>query len=325
MMENEPLVSIIVPVYKVEAYLDDCVNSLVHQSFQNLEIILVEDGSPDRCPNMCDAWKIRDKRIQVIHKENGGLSDARNAGLAIANGAYISFVDSDDIVSREMIQQLVDIAVNNKADIVECDFVRFEGQLPEIEDTGNIVVHEYDTKNALMQLMREQDFHYVVWNKLFHRGILSDLGFETGKLHEDIFFSYQAFGKSKKILKLECPLYYYRQRNDSIMGDTFSRKTMDSFEARKQQLLYMRKYFPQLTGTAQEQLIGSCMYFGQLALRSQDSILTEYTFQIVNPIFKEEIGCIQFETSWKQKLWYVMASLSLEGCCRIRNWLKIGL
>ena len=117
---KQPLISIIVPVYKVENYLDRCVQSLVDQTWSNLEIILVDDGSPDNCGAMCDAWAARDNRIKVIHKENGGLSDARNAGMAIASGTYMGFVDSDDYISSDMYQLLYDRMAADGSDIAAC-------------------------------------------------------------------------------------------------------------------------------------------------------------------------------------------------------------
>lgn len=119
------MISVIVPVYKVEKYLDQCVASIVSQSFSDLEIILVDDGSPDNCPAMCDAWAKRDSRIRVIHKENGGLSDARNAGMAAAKGSFIGFVDSDDIIPPEMYQVLFSLLKQDDSDIAACGIKQF--------------------------------------------------------------------------------------------------------------------------------------------------------------------------------------------------------
>lgn len=133
-------ISIVVPIYKVEAFLDRCVASLVNQTYQNLEIILVDDGSPDRCGQICDEWAKKDARIRVIHKENGGLSDARNAGIGIATGKYIAFIDSDDWVSKLYIEKLYQIMQLENGDIAECEIVRTVGEEPVIEKKKHIDV-----------------------------------------------------------------------------------------------------------------------------------------------------------------------------------------
>lgn len=325
MLNNQPLVSVIVPVYKVEAYLDDCVKSIVEQTYNNLEIILVDDGSPDNCPKMCDEWAKRDTRIKVIHKQNGGLSDARNAGLDIATGDYITFVDSDDLVDVCMIDIMARKAEENHVDIVECNFIKFSDESPKHKGNESHQDDLYETKSALEQLINENAFHYTVWNKIYRKHIFDDLQFEVGKLHEDVFFTYQAFGKSKTVLKISEYLYFYRQRADSIMGTAFSIKTLDSLDARRQQLEYMRKEYPELEGVAQAQLLGSCMYFSQLALLSEDKKLQEIALEKAECIFRQERKNMKYSARRKQKMWLNIASISFVGCCKLRNRLKRGL
>ena len=119
------LISVIIPVYKVEEYLENCIQSVIKQTVSDLEIILVDDGSPDQCPEICDLWADKDSRIKVIHKENGGLSDARNAGMKVATGEYVSFIDSDDYISLDFYETLLETIVDNDSDIVECGVVKF--------------------------------------------------------------------------------------------------------------------------------------------------------------------------------------------------------
>lgn len=325
MLNNQPLVSVIVPVYKVEAYLDDCVKSIVEQTYNNLEIILVDDGSPDNCSLMCDEWEKRDSRIKVIHKQNGGLSDARNAGLDIATGDYITFIDSDDLIDVCMIDIMARKAEEYHVDIVECNFIKFSDESPKHKENEIHQDDVYETKSALEQLINENAFHYTVWNKIYRKHIFDDLRFEVGKLHEDVFFTYQAFGKSKTVLKIAESLYFYRQRTDSIMGTAFSRRTLDSLDARKQQLEYMRKEYPELEGVAQAQLLGSCMYFSQLALLSKNKKLQEIALEKAECIFRQERKNMKYSARGKQKMWLNIASISFVGCCKIRNRLKIGL
>lgn len=321
---DEQLISVIVPVYKVEPYLDQCVASIVNQTYQDLEIILVDDGSPDNCPAMCDTWAKRDCRIKVIHKENGGLSDARNAGLKIASGAYIALIDSDDIMDVNMLTQLYQALEENNADIAECDYVKFENGQPDFSD-GSVSITVLNSEDALRELLLERIFRYTAWNKLYRKEVFSQLQFEVGKLHEDVFFTYQAFGVANRIVKLDAALYGYRQRSGSIMGSAFSLRNLDSLEARYRQLLYIREHFPSLEGLAQGQLLGNCRYFGQLALRSENPQIRIQAMKYIEPLFRKEAKNLCFKPSGKEQLWLMLAKISFWGCCRIRNTLKIGL
>ena len=130
-MGNEPLISIIVPIYKVEDYLDRCIQSILNQSYKNIEIILVDDGSPDRCGSICDAYALTDSRVKVIHKENGGLSDARNAGLEVVNGSLIGFVDSDDLIHPRMYELMLNALTSTHSDISICYYTAFSSEIPK--------------------------------------------------------------------------------------------------------------------------------------------------------------------------------------------------
>ena len=187
------LISVIVPIYKVEAYLDKCVQSIVNQSYRNLEIILVNDGSPDNCGAMCEAWAAKDGRIKVIHKENGGLSDARNAGLAIATGELISFIDSDDWIEPEFLQTLYDALVAQNAQIAECaiHLVDEEGKI--LRSRGPAKCESIGKIEALRRLVMEDGVYQTVWNKLYRRQVIAGILFEKGKYNEDDFWPYQIF------------------------------------------------------------------------------------------------------------------------------------
>lgn len=323
-MEQQKI-SVIVPVYKVEAYLDRCIQSIVGQSYNNLEIILVDDGSPDNCPSLCDAWAAKDSRIKVIHKENGGLSDARNAGLSVSSGTYIAFVDSDDLIAPTMMEQLLAALKQEGADIAECNYTLFTNELPAEEDSDHKKAVGYEIKEAMLSLLDEHTFKYTVWNKLYCREIFHSLQFEVGRLHEDVFFTYQAFGLCKRVAKIETSLYYYRQRIGSIMGSEFSVRNLDSLEARKRQYLYMKANFPELSGKAQSQVLGNCLYLGQKALYCSDSTVVKEAIRRIRPLFDEIYAAQDIQENKKQKMWYCVAKWNFQGCCLIRNRLKIGL
>ena len=238
----EPLVSIIVPIYKVEEYLDKCVLSLLGQSYSNLEIILVDDGSPDQCGAMCDSWALRDSRIRVIHKENGGLSDARNAGLAVATGAYICFVDSDDWVSPEYVMAMYQAMVENGAQLAACDVCEvYPDQEPEVNGSGELRV--CTPEEAIGDILKGKGFRAVAWNKLYPRAFWENETYPVGKHHEDEFVTYRILGKAQKLVYVDKAHYFYLQRQGSIMR-SFTLKRLDALDAFLERLEYFRQHFP---------------------------------------------------------------------------------
>ena len=322
----DSLISIIVPIYKVEKYLDKCVDSIVNQTYQNLEIILVDDGSPDNCPRMCDDWTKKDSRIKVVHKPNGGLSDARNAGMKIATGEYVAFIDSDDYIAYEFIEKLYSVMINEQSDIVECDVVRFnEGETP-VCATEKIVTESFETEKSLSLLMAEKGFHQHVWNKLYKSDIALLVSFEKGKLNEDEFWTYQIFGKAEKVTKVNLPMYFYLQRGSSIMGTSYNIRRLDALEAKVQRQKYIEKSFPNLAVQAKINLFGSCIYAGQSIMKYMSGKDKKKALSIVNKyvkeykLSKEEIA----GKSGKSKIWLLLANVNFILCCRIRNILRIG-
>lgn len=214
------LISVIVPVYKVEKYVSRCVTSLMAQSYRNLEIILVDDGSPDRSGDMCDSLAAQDERIIVIHKTNGGLSDARNAGIEAAKGDYLFFLDSDDAIHEETLEILWENLKGNQADISVCDYLAyFEGTaiekaLPEqnIQKMSNIEALQkiFDPAYGVQMV--------ICTNKLYKKNLWENIRFPVGKIHEDEFTTYKLIYKAKTIIYTDLKLYYYLQRSDSITG-----------------------------------------------------------------------------------------------------------
>ena len=214
-------ISIIVPVYRVEKYLDRCIESLVNQKYKNIEIILVDDGSPDNCPKMCDEWAKKDSRIKVIHKENGGLSDARNYGLNIATGDYIGFVDSDDFVSVEMYKTLIELLESNDADISICQYAKFsKGSIPAF--TNEEKIHIFRDSNETLNHLFCGNIPVVnaVWNKLYKKELFDGIRFPVGLIFEDRFITHKIILKSRKSVVIMSKLYgYLVNREESIMGN----------------------------------------------------------------------------------------------------------
>ena len=317
-------ISIIVPVYKVEPYLDKCVSSIVNQTYKNLEIILVDDGSPDNCPAMCDAWAEKDSRIRVIHKTNGGLSDARNAGMTVATGELMAFVDSDDWIAPDVYEYLYQRLTEDNSDIAACGVqMVWENKTPSrmLTRDGNCVLNQEEAMRAIIE---ESWLKQPVWYKLYKTALVRDILFPKGKCHEDVFWSYQAVGKAKKVSISDYIGYYYLQRGGSIMGAGYSLKRLDAVEAKVQRCAYIQERFPALSPLAIKDLWFTCIYQGQLALRAlnkaeAEKILTYFENLVETHPFQME-GC-----SLKERLWLNMAKSSLAVACRIRNALKIGL
>jgi len=252
------LVSIIVPIYKVEEYLDRCILSIVNQTYQNLEIILVDDGSPDNCPQMCDAWAEEDTRIKVIHKTNGGLSDARNAGLEIATGEYICFVDSDDIIRDDYVELHLKAIVDNNANLSACGVLLFTN-LNEIETSKNdFSATPYTVEGALNTLINGCGFRAIACNKLYHRNLIINEKFEVGKYHEDEFFTYRILAKSVNPVLIDENLYYYFQRESSIVNSV-SEKHLDALDAYIERLSFLKTHFPTLYRADIPSICKSCI------------------------------------------------------------------
>lgn len=218
---NGPLVSLIVPVYKVEPYLRRCLDSIVGQTYKNLEIILVDDGSPDGCPAICDEYAAKDPRVVVIHKENGGLSDARNAGLEIAKGEYISFVDSDDWVADVYIEALWTALESQKAELAVCNYHVTESSYTlKISDCDYKPSEVLDPIQAVKKLWSKDRVAFVTaWGKLVKASLFNGVRFPKGFLYEDEYTVHKLLYSARQTVFLNVPLYCYFRRPDGIMGE----------------------------------------------------------------------------------------------------------
>lgn len=237
----EEKISVIVPVFRVEKYLDDCVMSLTKQTYSNLEIILVDDGSDDFCPEMCDRWGACDERIVVLHKKNGGLSDARNAGLDVATGNYISYVDSDDVVDSHFIERLYDLMKNKDCDIAICGIKKFADGDKIPSDCEEYTLSEYRYVQPIQCFYKTNALYDAAWNKLYKRSVIGELRFPIGKLHEDVYTTYKVIMNSRKVGITQDKLYFYRQRGNSITGGNSNIPKIDIEQALWQRIAYFEK------------------------------------------------------------------------------------
>ena len=240
-MEKE-LVTIIVPIYNVEKYLKECIESIINQTYKNLEIILVNDGSTDDSLKICMNYKKKDNRIVIINKTNGGLSDARNKGIDAANGKYICFVDSDDYISSAYVELLYNEARKNNTDIVLCGikYVNDEKKiLSEYAYKKNFVK---SGKELLIDYYQENGVEVIVaWNKLYKRELFNTYRYNVGKIHEDEFLTYKILYNLDKVSIISDKLYYYRKNDTSIVNKKFNLKRLDLLEALENRMRFFKE------------------------------------------------------------------------------------
>lgn len=320
------LISIIVPIFKVEQYLERCLKSLINQTYSNLQIILVDDGSPDSCSIHCDAWIQKDNRITVIHKLNGGLSDARNVGFPLALGKYISFIDSDDYVSDSFFEVLLSAMRSEQSDIAECNVVRFDedNQFEEFEDDDKI--QSFATEQALSGLIAENPFHQHVWNKLYKTELIQDILFPVGKLNEDEFWTYQVFGRAKKSTKVNKTMYYYFQRSGSIMGERFNLRRLDALEGKSNRQEYIEQHFPSLALQSKIDFYGSCIFSYQSVLKYMSGIEKIKSLKMIKD-YKKECNLTIAEMKavhGKYQKYLYFSKVSFYLCCKFRAITGVG-
>lgn len=234
-------ISVIVPVYNVENYIDKCIKSLLHQSIDDFEILLIDDGSTDNSGAICDEYAKKSDKVKVIHKKNRGLSSARNYGLQIAEGEFVSFVDSDDWIHKDMYLKLYKIAKKYDADIALSGYLKIYDETEEINANKDNSVKVFTNIEALNNLYNDKYKETVICcNKIFKKSLFDNIRFPMGKIHEDEFTTHKLIYKAKKIAYTNEELYFYRQRPGSIMRSEFNIKELDLLDAFKEQNKFMK-------------------------------------------------------------------------------------
>lgn len=246
---NEEKISIIVPVYNVEAYLERCVESILKQTYTNLEILLVNDGSTDKSGELCDKLALRDHRIRVIHKENGGLSDARNRGIDEASSNLIGFIDSDDYIDEDMYETLYRQMVASKADLSMCGHYDVYHQIPE-KQVAEIKTWELMPEEAIKMVMEAKILSVTAVNKLYKKALFGQLRFRIGKIAEDAFIMVDLIHQCSKIVATNEKKYYYVHRENSITTQKFSLKFLNVIEAYEQNAKIISENYPDLYDVA---------------------------------------------------------------------------
>lgn len=237
--------SVVVPIYNVEKYLVKCIQSIVNQDYLNLEIILVDDGSPDSSPQICDEWAKIDSRIKVIHKTNGGLSDARNIGIEVASGEYITFVDGDDFIKKDMYSKMMNSINKTGAEIAVCGRYIYDGK---VEKKYHCLDSEklYDSKTALKEMLCGGTVEEAVWDKIYKRELLYNIRFPVGEVNEDIIVMPKILVNSSKIIHVGEALYYYRKNNYGISKSGYNQKKSVVIKHIKDVKLYINSVYPDM-------------------------------------------------------------------------------
>lgn len=321
-MDKLPLISVIVPVYKVEAYLDKCVSSVAEQTYNNLEIILVDDGSPDNSPAICDAWAEKDNRIRVIHQKNAGGGAARNAALDIAQGELIAFVDSDDYIAPDMYTHLFSL-LEQGADIAECGHINVTDDAAVFQECG-FKAQKYTAEEAMRLHIQDTAFRQLIWNKLYRREVIGDIRFPEGKKIDDEFFTYQVIGNADTLIRSDRICYAYRQQANSVMHSMNLKKRLEAVAAKELRHDYVMKYFPALTGESLKNLWFTCLYHGQLSLQKMEKHEAAAAIHYLEGVLDKHPLKLT-ECTMKEKLWLILADKHFEMTCHLRSLLKIGL
>ena len=247
-----PKISIIVPVYKVEKYIEQCIESILNQTFKDFELILVDDGSPDKCPEICDKYALKDERIKVIHQKNRGLSAARNTGIDVSSGDYLCFIDSDDLIASEYCQQLYNLLENNDYDFSVCGMYRFRDEYESFPRVFNLESKVWNSNEFLKeQLNRRSEFGAC--NKLYRRSIFSKIRFVEGRLNEDVIWSGDLSINTMKCIETKSQYYCYRQRSNGIVGKQSKKGSLD--------FLYASNYLINISQTFHPDMIEDCLYY----------------------------------------------------------------
>lgn len=234
MIEENILLSLIVPVYKTEKYIKRCIDSLLHQTFKNIEIILIDDGSPDRCGEMCDNYKELDDRIIVIHKQNGGLGSARNAGIKVANGNYIGFVDSDDWIDDKTVEYVVNIINRSckKPDVIQFEAIETKKSNRLVNNNYKEIIYRgKDILDFLMKKSTKTDAYFSVCTCFYKAELLKTIFFNEGRINEDITWKYKIFEKADTLVDSTRKCYYYFQGTGSITTQGLQKKDYDLYKA----------------------------------------------------------------------------------------------
>lgn len=301
--------SIIVPIYNVERYLERCIISILNQTYINFELILVNDGSTDNSKDICEKYLSIDNRIKLINKKNGGLSSARNTGIELAIGEYIAFVDSDDYINKYMYEVLITTLKKDKSDMVICGYNKVdqnEANFQEINnyiDVNNVLASKISKVEALDKLLIEGEKFVLAWNKIYKRKLFNELRYKNGKIYEDEFLAHRVLYKCNKVSVINEKLYFYIQRDGSIINSKFTTKRFDKVYALKERIDFLKeKNLLELKEKAEKSFVDYFIWNYFVAYQRLENVNSDLIK------LKNEFNKVFFEIlkntkiSWKEKL-----------------------
>lgn len=300
------MISIVVPVYNVEEFLPECVESILNQTYQNFEMILVDDGSKDSGGYLCDEYAKKDDRIKVIHKENGGLSDARNKGIDIVKGDYITFIDSDDRIHSKYLEVLLNCALEHECDIVIGNYEEFSetNQINETLKNASVeILSKHDTMMRYFDTKNYQQSIVTAWGTLYKTSLWNDVRYPKGKIHEDEFTTYKLYYKSNKIAYLNEKIYFYRFNANSITRTKFNIKRLVTYEAYENYISFFDKINETQIKSFMEFRLLDFLNIALTSLKKEEIIQAGYDYSVFINRFNElKIKCmLSFRLSLKQK------------------------
>lgn len=315
-------ISIIIPVYNVEKYLRECLESISNQTYKNLEIILIEDGTKDNSGIICDEYAKKDSRIKVIHQKNMGLSGARNTGLKNSTGDFITFVDSDDFIDNKMLEIMLLALKENDADIVEGGTIFCDENGKYIKENTLNKIKIYENEYQIEKLLMNKDITTTSWGKLYKKELLKNFEFPLGKYHEDTFTTYKFLHLSKKTIVLNQSFYHYRQVNGSIMNSNFNLKHLDSVEATIERSKFIEKYYPQYKKYEYGNIVYSCCkvyeriilsnFYDEKIIKSLQKLIRKYLVYFL----------IYSNSKKSTKLFSSICFINMNLCKKIYNKIK---
>lgn len=304
-MSDNKTISIIVPVYKVEDYLERCIDSILDQTYKDLEVILVDDGSPDSCGSICDSYREKDKRVRVIHQKNGGLSAARNSGIEIATGAYLLFIDSDDWIKQDLCASVWKAAVSRDADIVVFGYSIINEELQILSDKVVSGRHMITGKQALKDLLSNKIENYA-WNKLYKKELFLDVRYPKGFVWEDVGTTYKLFLKAEKVFLLDRSYYYYFQRSTNITSNITTKALYDIFTLRRKRYEDLQCYDSSIAELGFQELVDSAFAYYNWGVCPP---VDQEKLQEAEAFFAKEKGRILSEAGVLRRLYYTMPVL----------------
>lgn len=313
-------ISVIVPIYNVEQYLRKCIDSIINQTYKNLEIILVDDGSTDASGEICNKYEQQDERIRVIHKKNGGAADARNKGLEVMTGKFVSFVDSDDWIEYNFYENMIEQAIKYNADIVVSNY-------NYVSDNGDIICRyekndkvRYNTEEAMNEMIHDGFIQAVIWNKLYLKSCIKDIRFKVGKICEDEFFTYKIIANAKEVVYNSKPLYFYRKREGSVM-DKYKLNRLDGVDAIYERLQFIKNKFPSLYKYEKLTLCNTCIYNYQMILKNHNidpDNIGRNKLKVYRKNIEFTFKDLEYYTL-KDRIKIILSSISLDFYCKFKN------